>query len=158
MVRFGSDRIDSAVDHDFWKAVHEHRRRFIWIYSKRCQERDHRQICRAFLFFEKLKFRPQHYFNYDFLLLFAKINIFNSRISLERCQTWKTLDFCRSKVSRCRFLRRWKVSVFRADNLPSKDLGGKSDPFVVVELVNTRLQTHTEYKTLAPQWNKLFTL
>ena len=57
MVRFGSDRIDSTVDHDFWKAVHEHRRRFIWIYSKRCQERDHRQICRAFLFFEKLKFR-----------------------------------------------------------------------------------------------------
>ncbi|PAV83363.1 hypothetical protein WR25_16111 isoform E [Diploscapter pachys] len=49
------------------------------------------------------------------------------------------------------------VKVFRADNLPSKDLGGKSDPFVVIELVNTRLQTHTEYKTLAPQWNKLFT-
>ncbi|KAK5978610.1 hypothetical protein GCK32_003267 [Trichostrongylus colubriformis] len=39
----------------------------------------------------------------------------------------------------------------------SKDIGGKSDPFAVLELVNTRLQTHTEYKTLNPQWNKLFT-
>ncbi|KAJ1361380.1 hypothetical protein KIN20_020611 [Parelaphostrongylus tenuis] len=39
----------------------------------------------------------------------------------------------------------------------AKDIGGKSDPFAVLELVNTRLQTHTEYKTLNPQWNKLFT-
>ncbi|CAI4230022.1 unnamed protein product [Auanema sp. JU1783] len=49
------------------------------------------------------------------------------------------------------------VKVFRAENLQSKDLGGKSDPFAVLELVNARLQTHTEYKTLHPQWNKLFT-
>ncbi|PIO68060.1 C2 domain protein [Teladorsagia circumcincta] len=49
------------------------------------------------------------------------------------------------------------VKVFRAEDLLAKDLGGKSDPFAVLELVNTRLQTHTEYKTLNPQWNKLFT-
>ncbi|XGW23854.1 hypothetical protein V3C99_005792 [Haemonchus contortus] len=49
------------------------------------------------------------------------------------------------------------VKVFRAEDLVAKDIGGKSDPFAVLELVNTRLQTHTEYKTLNPQWNKLFT-
>ncbi|VDM59130.1 unnamed protein product [Angiostrongylus costaricensis] len=49
------------------------------------------------------------------------------------------------------------VKVFRAEDLIAKDIGGKSDPFAVLELVNTRLQTHTEYKTLNPQWNKLFT-
>ncbi|KJH41978.1 C2 domain protein [Dictyocaulus viviparus] len=49
------------------------------------------------------------------------------------------------------------VKVFRAEDLIAKDIGGKSDPFAVLELVNTRLQTHTEYRTLNPQWNKLFT-
>lgn len=48
--------------------------------------------------------------------------------------------------------------MFQAEDLLAKDIGGKSDPFAVLELVNTRLQTHTEYKTLNPQWNKLFTL
>uniref|UniRef100_A0A0N5BUN0 C2 domain-containing protein n=1 Tax=Strongyloides papillosus TaxID=174720 RepID=A0A0N5BUN0_STREA len=49
------------------------------------------------------------------------------------------------------------VKVFKATNLAALDLNGKSDPFVVVELGNARLQTHTVYKTLNPQWNKLFT-
>uniref|UniRef100_A0AC35FVE0 C2 domain-containing protein n=1 Tax=Panagrolaimus sp. PS1159 TaxID=55785 RepID=A0AC35FVE0_9BILA len=49
------------------------------------------------------------------------------------------------------------VKVFKAENLAAADLGGKSDPFCVLELVNARLQTHTEYKTLNPEWNKLFT-
>ena len=35
---------------------------------------------------------------------------------------------------------------------------GKSDPFAVVEVVNDRVQTHTEYKTLAPVWQKIFCL
>lgn len=35
---------------------------------------------------------------------------------------------------------------------------GKSDPFCVVELSNDRLQTHTVYKNLNPEWNKVFTL
>ncbi|MBN3315710.1 MCTP1 protein, partial [Atractosteus spatula] len=36
-------------------------------------------------------------------------------------------------------------------------LVGKSDPFCVVELSNDRLQTHTVYKNLNPEWNKVFT-
>lgn len=35
---------------------------------------------------------------------------------------------------------------------------GKSDPFCVLELGNDRLQTHTVYKSLHPDWNKVFTL
>ena len=50
------------------------------------------------------------------------------------------------------------VKVFYAQGLAAADLGGKSDPFCVLELVNARLQTQTEYKTLCPQWEKLFTL
>uniref|UniRef100_A0A671XEY6 Multiple C2 and transmembrane domain containing 1 n=1 Tax=Sparus aurata TaxID=8175 RepID=A0A671XEY6_SPAAU len=34
---------------------------------------------------------------------------------------------------------------------------GKSDPFCVLELNNDRLQTHTVYKNLNPEWNKVFT-
>uniref|UniRef100_A0A1Y1M0E4 C2 domain-containing protein n=1 Tax=Photinus pyralis TaxID=7054 RepID=A0A1Y1M0E4_PHOPY len=49
------------------------------------------------------------------------------------------------------------VKVFKASGLASADLGGKSDPFCVVELGNARLQTQTEYKTLTPTWQKIFT-
>lgn len=35
---------------------------------------------------------------------------------------------------------------------------GKSDPFCLLELGNDQLQTHTIYKTLNPEWNKVFTL
>ena len=73
------------------------------------------------------------------------------------------------------------VKVFRADGLASADIGGKSDPFAVnflfltlrwffpyhvltyimlffqvIELNNDRLMTNTEYKTLSPEWNKVF--
>lgn len=50
------------------------------------------------------------------------------------------------------------VKVYRAQGLAAADLGGKSDPFCVLELVNSRLQTQTEYKTLTPSWQKIFTL
>jgi Ca2+-dependent lipid-binding protein len=50
------------------------------------------------------------------------------------------------------------VKVYRAEGLASADIGGKSDPFCVLELVNARLQTQTIYKTLDPTWEKLFTL
>lgn len=50
------------------------------------------------------------------------------------------------------------VKVFGATGLAAADLGGKSDPFCVLELINSRLQTQTEYKTLTPNWNKIFTL
>ena len=33
-------------------------------------------------------------------------------------------------------------------------MGGTSDPFCVLELVNSRIQTPTCYKTLNPEWNK----
>ncbi|KAL0810997.1 hypothetical protein ABMA28_010287 [Loxostege sticticalis] len=49
------------------------------------------------------------------------------------------------------------VKVYGAKGLAAADLGGKSDPFCVLELGNARLQTHTEYKTLAPNWMKIFT-
>ncbi|XP_017781614.1 PREDICTED: multiple C2 and transmembrane domain-containing protein 1 [Nicrophorus vespilloides] len=49
------------------------------------------------------------------------------------------------------------VKVFRAQGLAAADLGGKSDPFCVLELGNARLQTQTEYKTLSPSWQKIFT-
>ena len=40
--------------------------------------------------------------------------------------------------------------------LYAADLGGRSDPFVVLELDNNRVQTHTAYKTVAPHWNRFF--
>ncbi|XP_044745710.1 multiple C2 and transmembrane domain-containing protein-like isoform X2 [Coccinella septempunctata] len=49
------------------------------------------------------------------------------------------------------------VKVYRASGLAAADIGGKSDPFCVLELGNARLQTQTEYKTLTPNWNKIFT-
>ena len=47
------------------------------------------------------------------------------------------------------------VKVYRAKGLYAADLGGVSDPFCVLELDNTRVQTHTEYKTLDPVWQKV---
>ncbi|XP_023699095.2 multiple C2 and transmembrane domain-containing protein 1-like isoform X4 [Paramormyrops kingsleyae] len=50
-----------------------------------------------------------------------------------------------------------QVKVIRAEGLMAADVNGKSDPFCVVELSNDRLQTHTVYKNLNPEWNKVFT-
>uniref|UniRef100_A0A8C9SCW2 Multiple C2 and transmembrane domain containing 2 n=2 Tax=Scleropages formosus TaxID=113540 RepID=A0A8C9SCW2_SCLFO len=50
-----------------------------------------------------------------------------------------------------------QVKVIRATDLLAADLNGKSDPFCVLELGNNRLQTHTIYKKLNPEWNKVFT-
>ncbi|XP_032379777.1 multiple C2 and transmembrane domain-containing protein 2 [Etheostoma spectabile] len=50
-----------------------------------------------------------------------------------------------------------QVKVVKANDLPATDLNGKSNPFCVVELGNSKLQTHTIYKTLNPEWNKAFT-
>ena len=44
----------------------------------------------------------------------------------------------------------------QAKNLVPSDVGGKSDPFCNVEIINVRLRTHTEHKTLNPKWNRLF--
>ncbi|KAK2853477.1 hypothetical protein Q5P01_006138 [Channa striata] len=50
-----------------------------------------------------------------------------------------------------------QVKVIKASDLIAADLNGKSDPFCVLELGNDRLQTHTVYKSLYPEWNKVFT-
>ncbi|XP_062060526.1 multiple C2 and transmembrane domain-containing protein 2 isoform X2 [Lepus europaeus] len=50
-----------------------------------------------------------------------------------------------------------QVKVLKAVDLLAADFPGKSDPFCLLELGNDRLQTHTIYKTLNPEWNKVFT-
>ncbi|KAK7899186.1 hypothetical protein WMY93_020039 [Mugilogobius chulae] len=51
-----------------------------------------------------------------------------------------------------------QVKILKASDLMAADINGKSDPFCVVDLGNDRLQTHTVYKTLYPEWNKVITL
>ncbi|XP_023673047.2 multiple C2 and transmembrane domain-containing protein 2-like isoform X1 [Paramormyrops kingsleyae] len=51
-----------------------------------------------------------------------------------------------------------QAKIIKAADLSAADLNGKSDPFCVVQLGNDRLQTHTVYKTLNPEWNTVFTL
>lgn len=79
-----------------------------------------------------------------------------------------------------------QVKVIRANDLPATDLNSnftdlqlcsdegvglcplnhnmwfifaeKSNPFCLVELGNSKLQTHAVYKTLNPEWSKAFTL
>lgn len=51
-----------------------------------------------------------------------------------------------------------QVKVIKANDLPAADHNKKSNPLCVVELGNGRLQTHTVYKTLNPEWSKVFTL
>ncbi|KAL1114805.1 hypothetical protein AAG570_007629 [Ranatra chinensis] len=68
----------------------------------------------------------------------------------ERYSIWRTFNNLRD-------VGHLTVRVYKAHGLASADLGGKSDPFCVLELVNARLQTQTEYKTLAPSWQKIFT-
>ncbi|XP_059128984.1 multiple C2 and transmembrane domain-containing protein 2 isoform X2 [Peromyscus eremicus] len=50
-----------------------------------------------------------------------------------------------------------QVKVLKAADLMAADFSGKSDPFCLLELGNDRLQTHTIYKNLNPEWNKVFT-
>ncbi|XP_069078858.1 multiple C2 and transmembrane domain-containing protein 2 isoform X2 [Pleurodeles waltl] len=50
-----------------------------------------------------------------------------------------------------------QVKVLKAEDLLAADFSGKSDPFCVLEVGNDRLQTHTIYKNLNPEWNKVFT-
>ncbi|MBN3312360.1 MCTP2 protein, partial [Atractosteus spatula] len=50
-----------------------------------------------------------------------------------------------------------QVKVIKATDLLAADLIGKSDPFCMLELGNDRLQTHTIYKNLNPEWNTVFT-
>lgn len=63
--------------------------------------------------------------------------------------------FCLKNSHQCvREVGFLQVKVVRANDLASADINGKSNPFCVVEVGNSRLQTHTLYKTLNPEWNK----
>ena len=75
-------------------------------------------------------------------------------INIEDLQNWPQATYLVA------YLKEQKncLKVYRAQGVAAADLGGKSDPFCVLELVNARLQTQTEYKTLAPNWQKIFTL
>lgn len=50
-----------------------------------------------------------------------------------------------------------QVKILKASDLSAADINGKSDPFCVVDLGNDRLRTHTVYKTLNPEWNRVIT-
>ncbi|KAH7148911.1 phosphatidylserine decarboxylase-domain-containing protein [Dactylonectria macrodidyma] len=46
-----------------------------------------------------------------------------------------------------------KVAIIKARNLAAKDRNGTSDPYLVLSLGDARITTHTEPKTLNPEWN-----
>ncbi|EDV21046.1 uncharacterized protein TRIADDRAFT_60419 [Trichoplax adhaerens] len=48
------------------------------------------------------------------------------------------------------------MKVIRAKELPAADFGGNSDPFVIAEVRNRRIQTPTVYKTINPEWGKVY--
>ncbi|XP_030045581.1 multiple C2 and transmembrane domain-containing protein 2 [Microcaecilia unicolor] len=50
-----------------------------------------------------------------------------------------------------------QVKILRAEALLAADFSGKSDPFCILEVGNDRLQTHTVFRNLNPEWNKVFT-
>uniref|UniRef100_A0A669CTF4 Multiple C2 domains, transmembrane 2a n=1 Tax=Oreochromis niloticus TaxID=8128 RepID=A0A669CTF4_ORENI len=50
-----------------------------------------------------------------------------------------------------------QVGVIKANDLAATDINGKSNALCVIELGNCKLQTHTVYKNVNPEWNKAFT-
>ncbi|KAM6426270.1 multiple C2 and transmembrane domain-containing protein 2 [Liasis olivaceus] len=50
-----------------------------------------------------------------------------------------------------------QVKLLKAVDLLAADFSGKSDPFCILELGNSRLQSYTVYKNLNPEWNQVFT-
>uniref|UniRef100_A0A8C7ZLV2 Multiple C2 domains, transmembrane 2a n=1 Tax=Oryzias sinensis TaxID=183150 RepID=A0A8C7ZLV2_9TELE len=65
-----------------------------------------------------------------------------------------SLRNCHHCVGEVGFLQ---VNIIRANELPSTDINGKTNPLCVVELGNCKLQTTTSYKTGNPEWNQAFT-
>uniref|UniRef100_A0AAZ3RSC5 C2 domain-containing protein n=1 Tax=Oncorhynchus tshawytscha TaxID=74940 RepID=A0AAZ3RSC5_ONCTS len=85
-------------------------------------------------------------------------------IALSTCSGVSISDMCappledfKSSFRNLRDVGFLQVKIIKATDLLAADLNGKSDPFCVLELGNDRLQTHTIYKTLNPNWNKVFT-
>ncbi|XP_013873452.1 multiple C2 and transmembrane domain-containing protein 2 [Austrofundulus limnaeus] len=77
----------------------------------------------------------------------------------ERRERQKQLDnYClRNSLKNLSDIGFLQVKVLKASDLMAADLNGKSDPFCVLELGNDRLQTHTVYKSLNPEWAQVFT-
>ncbi|KAL3311521.1 Multiple C2 and transmembrane domain-containing protein 1 [Cichlidogyrus casuarinus] len=48
--------------------------------------------------------------------------------------------------------------VLRARNLDAKDISGRSDPFVIAQLPNRTVRTHTIYKNLDPEWMRCYVM
>lgn len=48
------------------------------------------------------------------------------------------------------------MTIVSASGLRAADLGGKSDPFAVVELNNISYETATHIKTLDPRWDETY--
>ncbi|KAF6738170.1 Multiple C2 and transmembrane domain-containing protein 2 [Oryzias melastigma] len=65
-----------------------------------------------------------------------------------------SLRNCHKCVGEVGFLQ---VNIIRANDLPSTDINGRTNPLCVVELGNCKLQTTTSYKTVNPEWNQAFT-
>uniref|UniRef100_A0A669EJX6 Multiple C2 and transmembrane domain-containing protein 2 n=1 Tax=Oreochromis niloticus TaxID=8128 RepID=A0A669EJX6_ORENI len=89
-------------------------------------------------------------------------------LMLTTCSGVSISDLCAAPLSEPRELQNQsltnlrdvgflQVKVIKATDLMAADLNGKSDPFCVLELGNDRLQTHTVYKSLNPEWNTVFT-
>ncbi|KAJ0029182.1 hypothetical protein NQD34_004179, partial [Periophthalmus magnuspinnatus] len=78
----------------------------------------------------------------------APLEKLEERESIEDRFSLKNTHKCMSEVG---FLQ---VKVVRANDLSSSDINGKCNPFCVVEVSNSQLQTHTMYKTVNPEWNK----
>uniref|UniRef100_A0A8C5LYR9 Multiple C2 and transmembrane domain-containing protein 1 n=1 Tax=Leptobrachium leishanense TaxID=445787 RepID=A0A8C5LYR9_9ANUR len=95
--------------------------------------------------------------------LTASAAISISDLSVSCLQDQKTREDIQKRYSLMRSFSNIKdvgfvqVKIIRAEGLMAADVTGKSDPFCVVELNNDRLMTHTVYKNLNPEWNKVFT-
>lgn len=67
-------------------------------------------------------------------------------------QAWYKLDKDWSEVGEL------SVTVHGAKGLCALNLSGKADSFCILELDNSRVQTHTVHGSTEPQWNKTYKL
>lgn len=48
------------------------------------------------------------------------------------------------------------VRIFRAENLPQMDAGGKADPYCVIKFAQYKMETKHIKKSCDPEWNEEF--
>lgn len=80
------------------------------------------------------------------------------QVKVMRAEGLMAADVTGNKTNLYSFLLLVTYFVFSVIPMNLTVSSGKSDPFCVLELNNDRLQTHTVYKNLNPEWNKVFTL